>query len=266
MVGWSREDARIATPAIGFPSRSTTEPSTRWSNGKSIITIGSSSVPAGRFGLESFGAAQAERVRPATGDQETPLADDIARDRHATAGVRREGPPRLIPRSHLDRDSRRVPSPRGRRRGRGSVPTSVFFAAAAALGIRIVADARRPPARSAAVAIRPVVARIVKVVNIRVMICLLTSAPAIAAIAAGAAAAIVPPAPITSTAVRAIAAVNCDDKAAVADAGSVAPEPIPTTAGAIPRRSRRRRSRSRPRDSRLCNVPTGQPSSPAACS
>ena len=72
---------------------------------------------------------------------------------------------------------------------------------------------------------------------------------------AGAAAAIVFPAPMPRAA-RAIAADKRGDRAG----------PIPRTAGAIPRRSSRRRSRRRPRASRLCTVPTGQHSSPAACS
>ncbi len=102
----------------------------------------------------------------------------------------------------------------------------------------------------------PAITTIVDVMITRPMICLLSSAPAIAATAAGATAETVRPAPMPRAA-RVIAAVNGGDRFATG--------PPPTTAGAIPRRSRRRRSRSRPRETRLCTVPTGQRSSAAAC-
>jgi len=55
---------------------------------------------------------------------------------------------------------------------------------------------------------------------------------------------------------RAVASINWADTAAdVPDPPRIAPGN--TTVGAIPRRTSRDRSRSRPRDSRLSTVPTG---------
>ncbi len=65
---------------------------------------------------------------------------------------------------------------------------------------------------------------------------------------------------------RTVVSTHRAGTATIAASASAARADATAAAGAIPRRSRRSRSRSRPRASRLCTVPTLQPSRSAACS
>ena len=221
----------------------------------SVITIGSSAVPEGRKAdhVSPGGTRPGHHGRSGQQQHHVVADDHLAGDHRATVPIGREGSRLVSPRT-----STTIPGtlffPRDRPRGRGSAGYPGSFSTMWQPGPSS-AHPRAPPACQAGRGRRrpsPATRSDIKIVASRFMTCLLTSAPAITAIAAGAAAAIVRPAAIPIARPGDRGGQRRRHRMAM-----VAPEPIMATAGAIPRHPGDAAAARGPAPAGSAKVPTG---------